>query len=650
MDGGEVVVGVADSVNPIEEAELTKKHLQQQLSQQALEQELRDARQQLVEKEPNFPVTLPMEQRTDRELSLPLSVAAAGGIQEWNDQTPEKQALINTINSMCTAKTQEEAIAQVKSIVESGDLLLAYMYMRRLAAKNPDVCYQTLMEHTEYLLPVMYTPTVGEACQKFGTLPMYRRGCYLSRSHRGNLKAALKEYADAELPKDKDGKPMCQCIVFSDGGRILGLGDLGAWGMGIPVGKLDLYTVCGGFNPYQTIPLIIDAGCYGPEGNTDKLEIRDHPMYTGLKETRQTHKSEAGTVVNSCYYGENNMIEEFMNASVELFGKGCLMQFEDFNSNDAFPLLETYKDKYLCYNDDIQGTAAVSVAGILGGIKLKNPKCTDLLAELKKEVILMHGAGSANLGTLQLLHHEAGVSLENLHVTNSRGIVWKSHDGNAGNYRNNVQEEFADVGEPKFNHTDLVQAVRNLRPGILVGATGVSPNSFTHEVIDALMEGTDERPIVFALSNPKSQAEITASNAYTWSSGRVILGTGTYFAPVTINGRTHHPGQVNNVYIFPGVSFGAYICEAKSVPDAFFLKAAEAVANSLTDEDMEQDRVIPSRSRLREVALNVATAVVLEAQKKGLAGKKLGETQEEVKSAVKAKMWEPGMGQLFPTK
>merc|ERR1719188_1136770 len=177
------------------------------------------------------------------------------------------------------------------------------MYMRRLAALNMELCYTVIMEHAEYLLPVMYTPTVGEVCQKFGMLPFFRRGCYLSISDRGNLKAVLKEYAEAELHKNADGSYACDCIVFSDGGRILGLGDLGACGMGIPIGKLDLYTVCGGFNPHRTIPVIIDAGCGDAKENTAHLEMRDSPHYIGCKKDRVKHRSDAGTLVNSAYYG-----------------------------------------------------------------------------------------------------------------------------------------------------------------------------------------------------------------------------------------------------------------------------------------------------------------------------------------------------------
>merc|ERR1719277_1244875 len=413
-------------------------------------------------------------------------------------------------------------------------------------------------------------------------MPLYRRGCYISITDRGNIKQVLEDYAAAELQKDVDGKYMCDCIVFSDGGRILGLGDLGAWGMGIPIGKLDLYTVCAGVNPYRTVPVVIDAGCAGAAGNTDRLEIRDSELYTGSKQDRVTHKSGAGTVVNSAYYGEGNMIEEFMQAATDLFGKRCLLQFEDFNSNDAFPLLAEYRDRFLTYNDDIQGTAAVTVAGLLGAIKLRKPECTDLISELKKEVFLFHGAGSANIGALLLLANEAGVPRSQLFVTNSRGIIWKSEDGSEGSFRNDEQKEFAQVGKPLFDGKDLVAAVEHIRPTSIIGAVGRDPNCFTKEVVDAMVRVNGEsRPGIYALSNPKTQAEITSVDCWTWSAGRAIYGSGTGMESLELEGKMFCPGQVNNVYIFPGMSMGAVCCQASTIPERFFMVTAEAVANSL---------------------------------------------------------------------
>jgi malate dehydrogenase (oxaloacetate-decarboxylating)(NADP+) len=419
--------------------------------------------------------------------------------------------------------------------------------------------------------------------------------------------------------------------------------------MGIPVGKLDLYTVCGGFNPHRTIPVIIDAGIGGPKDNTANLVIRDSPHYTGTKKDRVKHKSEAGTMVNTCFYGPGNMINEYMVAATELFGKGCLLQFEDFNSNDAFPLLAEYRDKFLTYNDDIQGTAAITVAGIMGAIKLKNPKETDLIGALSKETFLFHGAGSANLGAIFLLHKEGNVPMSQIFVTNSRGLMWVNEEGTEGNYRNNEQKEVAMKGKPTFDCKTLPQVIENTGTTCLAGAVGVAPGCFDKSVIETLTKVNESkgRPIVFALSNPKTQAECTAEDTYKWSNERAIYGAGTYFEPVTIDGRTRCPGQVNNVYIFPGVSFGAVVCQAKTIPETFFMKGAQAVANSLSEADLEADRVIPSRDRLREVALNVATAVVVEAQKMGLATRTLGRDEAEVKAAVKALMWEPGMSPTF---
>merc|ERR1712166_614289 len=484
-------------------------------------------------------------------------------------------------------------------------------YMRVLYKHNIDVFFGCLMAEPAMLMPVVYTPTVGEACQKFGIMPFYSRGCYVSITDRGNFIAVLEDYAKSHLGQNADGTYACDCIVFSDGGRILGLGDLGAWGMGTPIGKLDLYTTCAGVNPHRTMPVIIDAGIYDKNGNTAKIDIRDHPRYTGLKQNRVTEKSAQGTTVNSAYYGEGNMIDEFMSAACTVFGPNVLLQFEDFNSNDALPLLETYRTKYVSYNDDIQGTAAVTCAGILGSLKIKNPDATDLLSLLQHERVLLHGSGSD------------------------------------GTFRNDEQKEFSVSPQPAFAHKELVDIIENVRPTVLVGATGRTPNCFDQAVVEKMMEVTGaQRPVVFALSNPKTQAEITAQNAYTWSNGEVIFGSGTKFASVTMDGKTHSPGMVNNVYIFPGMSFGAIQCSASTIPDSLFLKAAEAVANSLTDQDIAEDRVMPPLSRIREVSLNVATAVVLQCQKEGIARKIVGATESEIKAALAAAMWTPDEGSM----
>jgi len=573
-------------------------------------------------------------------------VEKAGSVKAWNSADPERAYMLRTLDAMCQAKTAEQALIEVQAIMSLGHNLWAYAYMRMLHSKRPEVYYGALLLRPSKLLPVVYTPTVGEACQKFGKMPQYERGCYVSLQDKGHLKATLAGYAARHMRPAAGGKFVVDCIVFSDGGRILGLGDLGCWGMGIPIGKLDLYTVCAGVDPYATIPVIIDAGCFDASGNTDKVIVREHAAYTGAKADRAVHTSEAGTVVNSAYYGRGNLIEEFMTAATELFvtkrGGRPLLQFEDFNSNDAFPLLETYRSRFLTYNDDIQGTAAVAVAGLLGGIKIRTGKDDNLLDELRKGTYLFHGAGSAGVGAAALLVNEAGVPRSSIFMTNSRGIIWKSADGADGSYRNAEQKEFAQIGRPSFDSTNLVEVLRRIKPTCLIGAVGRAPGCFTKEVIETIVHvNGDARPVVFALSNPKTQAEISAENAYTWSGGKVIYGSGTAFAPTVLNGKTFTPGQVNNFYIFPGMSFGAVQCDAQTIPERLFMKSAEAVAMALSADDIAKDRVVPHPDRIREVSLCVATATVLEAQRLGIANLTLGQGEAEVKAKLAQLMWSP---------
>ena len=583
-----------------------------------------------------------------RKLSLPHSVRALGA-DGWNAQ-PQLAQLIKTLDGACTAKTVAQALAEVRGIMTLGDNhnLWAYAYLRMLYNKHmklPDVYYATLLADPTLLLPVAYTPTVGEACQKFGLMPFYPRGCYVSLSERGNVKAVLEEYARSMLPRKADGTGWdCECIVFSDGGRILGLGDLGTFGMGIPVGKLDLYTACGGFNPAKTVPVILDAGIGDASKNTANLDIRGNPLYTGMKKDRVKHTSAAGTEVNSAYYGVDSFVGEFMSAARDLFGKGCLLQFEDFNTNDAFPLLDEYRNKFLCYNDDIQGTASIAVGAILGGIKVQNPKA-NVGHEIKNMNVLLHGSGSANLGAANLLINEAGVPASQVMCTNSRGLIWKSADGSEGTFRNDEQKAVAQVGKPTVkNPKDLVELILAYKIDAIIGAVGRDPGCFNKEVVEAMCKVADEkgrRPIIFALSNPKTQAEITAHDAYTWSNGKALFGSGTRFENESVQGQVRKPGQVNNFFIFPGTSYGSMLCEATHIPEKFFMVAAEAVANTLDQNDIAADSVVPAEGRIREVSLNVATAIVLEAQKEGIAGKTIGDDEASVKAFIKASMWSP---------
>eukprot|EP00962_Isochrysis_galbana_P005273 scaffold1441_cov120-Isochrysis_galbana.AAC.2 len=551
--------------------------------------------------------SLPAGAASTRRLSLPKSVADAGSIDDWHGRHPELSELRDLLDGMCTASTVAEAQAAVRAILSLGHPIWGYAYLRMLHHKQPHLYFGALLASPEELLPVVYTPTVGEACQKFGRMPFYPRGCYVSLSQRGHVRAVLEEYAVAHLPRGADGRFECQCVVFTDGGRILGLGDLGAWGMGIPVGKLDLYAVCAGFDPARTVPLLLDVGCSGPEGNSAGLDIRNDRCYIGLRQERERHTSAAGTLVNSAYYASDadgpSIVSELLDAARDLFGPACVLQFEDFNSNDAFPLLEAERRRHLTYNDDIQGTAAVCVAAILGALRLRMPDTESLVDELRDTVVLFHGAGSANLGTASLMMCEAGVPADNIYMTNSRGLLWRDReDGDGehppeGNFRNDEQKRMARLGKPTWESTDLVETIRRLKPDMLVGAVGGSPGCFSRAVVEAMMAVQEERaaagrlcgwreqriqqqfrPTIFALSNPKTQAEITAQDCYHFSRGRAIFGSGTRFAPLNVDSRMRRPGQVNNFFIFPGLSFGLMACAATIVPESLFLVAAEAGA------------------------------------------------------------------------
>jgi malate dehydrogenase (oxaloacetate-decarboxylating)(NADP+) len=272
-------------------------------------------------------------------------------------------------------------------------------------------------------------------------------------------------------------------------------------------------------------------------------------MYTGMKEGRAKHKSDAGTDVNSCYFGDSSFIGEFMGAASELFGPSCVLQFEDFNSNDAFPLLAEYRTKHLSYNDDIQGTASVAVAAVLGAIKIMKPESTDLIGPLRNLKVLFHGAGSANLGAASLLIQEAKVPASQVVCTNSKGVIWQSADGKEGTFRNHEQQAVAQVGKPEgYDPKDLVAIIEHFKPNVLIGAVGVAPNCFSKAVIEAMVKvQAGGRPIIFALSNPKTQAEITAKDCYAYSGGSAIFGSGTRFPECEVNGKMREPGQVNNV-------------------------------------------------------------------------------------------------------
>jgi malate dehydrogenase (oxaloacetate-decarboxylating)(NADP+) len=429
------------------------------------------------------------------------------------------------------------------------------------------------------MMPIIYTPTVGQACQQYGHIFRIPRGIFISAKHKGRLASLLKNWPEEDV----------RIIVVTDGERILGLGDLGAYGMGIPVGKLSLYTACAGVDPSLCLPVTIDVG-------TNNDELLDDPLYIGLQQRRL--RGEA--------YDE--IIEEFVLAVQDVFPR-CVIQFEDFANINAFRLLKKYEKRVACFNDDIQGTAAVTLAGLYSSLRITE-------RPLKDQKILFLGAGEAGIGIGDLIvsaMKAEGVpgaeAREKCWFMDSKGLVVKS--------REKLAEHKLAYAHDHPMAEDLLDAVESLKPTALIGVSGM-PKTFTRPVVEA-MARLNERPIIFALSNPTSKAECTAEEAYTWTKGRAIYASGSPFDPVTLDGRTHVPGQGNNAYIFPGLGLGVIASGARLVTDEMFFTAAKALAHEVSDSDLEQGRVYPSLKRIRDVSAVIATAVAEAAYEQDLA-------------------------------
>jgi len=473
-----------------------------------------------------------------------------------------------------------------------------YITMMSLYDRNITMFYRALIDHIEELMPIVYTPTVGKACQIYTQIYQRPRGIFISSDDRGKIAEILRNWPYKDL----------SIIVVTDGERILGLGDLGANGMGIPVGKLALYTACAGIEPTSGLAVTIDVGT----GNKTLLE---DPLYIG---TRQ------GRLKGEPY---DELIEEFVIAVQEVF-PDALIQFEDFAAHNAIRFLRNYRNRILMFNDDIQGTAAVALAGLISAMRLTG-------GDMKDQRLLFLGAGEAGTGIADLVVYammNEGLPLEEgrkrCWFMDSRGLIVRS--------RGDLAEHKIPYAHDHEFINGLKEAIERLKPTALIGVSG-QPGTFTRQVIEE-MARINEMPIIFALSNPTSKAECTAEDAYRWSDYRAVFASGSPFGPVEGKGRTFVPGQGNNVYIFPGVGLGAIVSKARYVTDEMFLTAARALARQVSDEDLSMGRLYPSLKRVREVSIAIAESVADVAFKSGLAQI---ERPDDLSGLIKSRMYDP---------
>ncbi|MBI3073192.1 MAG: NAD-dependent malic enzyme [Deltaproteobacteria bacterium] len=473
-----------------------------------------------------------------------------------------------------------------------------YIALVSLQDRNETLFYRVLLDNLEEMMPIIYTPTVGLACQRFGHLFRKPRGLHISYEHRGRIADVLRNWPE----------PNVRVIVVTDGERILGLGDQGEGGMGIPIGKLSLYTACAGIHPAQTLPVMLDVG-------TENEEYLQDPLYLGLRQHR---------VRGPAY---DDFVAEFMNAVAEVMPR-ALVQFEDFANINAFRLLETWRERACTFNDDIQGTAAVTLAGLLSALRITKRALLD-------QRILFLGAGEAGIGIGELIVAamvDAGATdaeaRQKCWFVDTKGLVVKRRTDLAHHKLRFAHEH---AGAPSF-----LAAVKALRPTAIIGVSTVA-GSFDRDTIETMAE-FNERPIVMALSNPTSKAECTAEQAYTWSKGRAIYASGSPFPPFTYHGKPLVPGQGNNAYIFPGVGLGVIACEARRVTSRMFAAAARALAGQVQESDLAIGRIYPSLKRIREISAQIGAAVAGVAFADGLAG--VGKP-DDLLAFVKSQMWEP---------
>ncbi|OQR86392.1 NADP-dependent malic enzyme [Achlya hypogyna] len=475
----------------------------------------------------------------------------------------------------------EHAMAQLRS---KATPIEKYIYMQSMQDRNEQLYYRMLAHHTHELMPIVYTPTVGQACTDFSHI--YRqtpRGLYITINDLGHVREILDNWPEQDI----------RAIVFTDGERILGLGDLGINGMGIPIGKLALYTACAGVHPKYCLPVTLDVG-------TNTQSILDDPFYMGLRQKRDRSEN------------YDALVDEFMTEAKAKYGPQVLLQFEDFGNTNAFRLLHKYQESHCTFNDDIQGTASV----VLGGLFAAEAITQKRLAE---HTFVFMGAGEAGTGIADLIamaitKEDPEKSIEDarrqIYLVDSKGLV--------------VAERTAELQHHKLHYAHdvppaatLLETIDRVRPSVLIGVCTIA-KTFNQEVCER-MATLNERPVIFALSNPTSKAECTAEEAYTWTNGQCVFASGSPFDPVTLGERRFVPGQGNNAYVFPGIGLGVVAAGLTRVDDTIMLVAARTLADHVTEEDLATGSVYPPLSKIREVSLYIAAAVAEYGFKQGFA-------------------------------
>ena len=473
-----------------------------------------------------------------------------------------------------------------------------YIYLVGLADRNETLFFRTVMSDPARFMPIVYDPTVADACLTFGHIYRRARGMYITRDMKGRVAEVLRNWPTRDV----------RFICVSTGGRILGLGDIGANGMGIPIGKLQLYTACAAVPPAVMLPVLLDIG-------TTNATLRADPLYLG---TRQAPPSSEEL---------DALTEEFVRAVQEVF-PGCCIHFEDWKGTDAIRMLKRYTDRVLCYNDDIQGTASVSLAGLTTALQIIEKPLTE-------QRILFLGAGSAGIGIANLV--AAAMQMKGLSLEAARSrISMFDIDGLLEPSRVDLSPDQKVYAHKTAPSKDLVATIERLKPTVLIGVS-TKGGAFTQKVVET-MSRLNERPIIFALSNPTNKAECSAEQAYTWSNGRALFAAGVQFPAVTLNGRTFHPGQANNFYIYPAVGLATYVARPRRITDACFIVAAQASADQVGPDLRAKGMLFPSQADILETEVTTATRVAEYMFDQGLAQV---ERPPDIRAWIEGQLYEP---------